>query len=175
MSYKKYLLSSILLSSLIISGCTEKDDEIKEVKPSVSEEKNVEENKDVKVEDTNDENEPSTEINRDVEKDAFSSITSFFEAFNNEDMEKMETILTQEESLRGFESLFESYDIASEIISYEVVDAIEEKWLFIVQVKYTDADETSDFTDNVSTYNIQVDTSKNIMTTLELGNTVEME
>jgi hypothetical protein len=90
-------------------------------------------------------------------------------------MEKMKTILTQEESLRGFESLFESYDIGSEIVSYEVVDAVEEKWLFIVQVKYTDADETSDFTDNVSTYNIQVDTNKNIMTTLELGNTVEME
>jgi hypothetical protein len=175
MTYKNYLLSSILLSSLIISGCTGEKDVIDQEKPAVSEEKPAQGKDEVKDEGTTDKNASSPEVNRDEENDNLSIITSFFDAFNEKDIEKMKTILPQEESLRGFESLFESYDIVSEMISYEVVDSNKGEWLFTVQVKYTDTDKTSDFTDNVSTYNVHLDTNKKIMTALDLENTVEME
>ena len=76
--------------------------------------------------------------------------------------------------LESYEELFKSLDIKSKVISYEVLSQEDAVWEFDVRVQFSSAVETSDYTDNITSYLIKVDSSTGKITYLELVATNEI-
>ena len=167
MNYKKIAIPVFMSSIFLITGCTNNEDD--KIKPEVG----IEEvpaatpEKDVVVE-----SEPV--ISENNENDAVTVVNNYFEGINEEDIEKIKSVYDNETTLASYSELFETLDIKAEVISYEVLSQSGTVWEFDFKVKFSSTEENADYTDNITTYLIKVDSTTKKITYLELIATNEV-
>jgi hypothetical protein len=165
LNYKKLVIPVLLSSVFLITGCTNKEDD--KIKPEVA--VTTDEVSDV---DTIVESEPV--ISENNENDAVTVVNNYFEGINEEDIEKIKSVYDNETVLESYNELFETLDIKAEVISYEVLSQSGTVWEFDFKVKFSSIEENADYTDNITTYLIKVDSATKKITYLELIATNEV-
>jgi hypothetical protein len=165
LNYKKLAIPVLLSSVFLITGCTNKEDD--KIKPEVA--VTTDEVSDV---DTIVESEPV--ISENNENDAVTVVNNYFEGINEEDIEKIKSVYDNETVLESYNELFETLDIKSEVISYEVLSQSGTVWELDFKVKFSSIEENTDYTDNITTYLIKVDSATKKITYLELIATNEV-
>jgi hypothetical protein len=165
LNYKKLAIPVLLSSVFLITGCTNKEDD--KIKPEVA--VTTDEVSDV---DTIVESEPV--ISENNENDAVTVVNNYFEGINEEDIEKIKSVYDNETVLESYNELFETLDIKSEVISYEVLSQSGTVWELDFKVKFSSIEENADYTDNITTYLIKVDSATKKITYLELIATNEV-
>jgi hypothetical protein len=165
LNYKKIVIPVLLSSVFLITGCTDKEDN--KIKPEV-----VATTDEVTEVDAIVESEPV--ISENNENDSVTVVNNYFEGINEEDIEKIKSVYDNETVLESYNELFETLDIKAEVISYEVLSQSGTVWEFDFKVKFSSIEENADYTDNITTYLIKVDSATKKITYLELIATNEV-
>lgn len=177
MKFKKFAIPAILATGILLTGCADKD----ETKPT--DEKPVETEVTTEVEDTEtDTTEDAEEVpaesdaveDENNENAAVSIFLTYFDGVSEEDTEKIKSVYNDEVSAESFEELFASYDIKTEVESYEVVSQEETVWTFDAKVKFMDESGQEGYNNNLSAYEIKVDTATGKITYLEITGTQDL-
>lgn len=141
------------------SDKTEKTDEKKEDKTD----KNNTENKD----------EAKKEVSNDEQ--AIETVKEFFSSISKKDMSTLENIFTLNDELRAqYQMIFDSYDLHTNIESYEITNKDGDTYSVDVKVKFVDKSNSSDYFDNISDYEMKVDAKNNKILSFEITNTIDV-